>query len=243
MQRSPEPAVVGKLLRAVARNGGDRGEVVERRWPELTWEGEVIFTCADMIGVATTICTRNTGSTNKREGGKGDGWTRSWGGGRGREEKTDSGDTRRCVMLRTEALLRGTEEGEWHGAGAPAERRGAWRAREEVQGPRSDQRRGGGERWKRRWAKVWASCSFFIFKTHLNDSKGKSAEGTGPTCRRTYYSLEGSRGKSAEGTGPTCRRTFLPSHSPQIWTTRSAIGWPPFSRGCGRFFSKELLPL
>jgi hypothetical protein len=117
MQRSPEPAIVGKLLGAVARNGGDRGEVVERRWPELTWE-EVIFTCADMIGVATTIRTRNTRSTNKREGGKGDGWTRSWGGGRGREEKTDSGDTRRCVMLRTEALLRGTEEGEWHGVGA-----------------------------------------------------------------------------------------------------------------------------
>jgi hypothetical protein len=38
--------------------------------------------------------------------------------------KTDPGHTRRRVVLRMEALLRRTEEGEWRGAGAPAERRG-----------------------------------------------------------------------------------------------------------------------
>jgi hypothetical protein len=111
-------------------------------------------------------------------------------------------------MLRTEALLRGTEEGEWRGAGAPAESAGWWRE---------------------------------VKETMSKSVSSLFAEGTGPICRRTYYSLEGSIGKSGKGVGPMCRRTFLPSHSPQIWTAGSTIGHTPFSCRRGHFFWEELL--
>jgi hypothetical protein len=136
-----------------------------------------------------------------------EGWTRSWGGGKGREEKIDPCDTRRRVVLRTEALLQGTEEGEWRGASAPAERWGTWRVREKVQGPRLDQRWGGGKRWKRWWAKVWVVCSLFIVKSHSKDPEGRVLRALGP-----HVSARITRSKDLEARVPRALDPHVGAH-------------------------------